>query len=166
MRMRMRSALNLLSLVCLCAAEKKWTQDMSEWDNRDKPNSRSCSNLTQVLDNWKYAIMYQVKDMLVNDHASILPEYVRIQPLSDAVGDFYKQFNALKENLAELTNKFDKVESFVDEIQAGKFPRPKNWMPPRLPVRIRPHQMPVKSSAKVPGKSVWAQRRARRGPGT
>uniref|UniRef100_A0A673N2W4 Si:dkey-282h22.5 n=1 Tax=Sinocyclocheilus rhinocerous TaxID=307959 RepID=A0A673N2W4_9TELE len=164
--MRMRSALNLLSLVCLCAAQKKWTQDTSEWDNRDKPNSRSCSNLTQVLDNWKYAIMYKVKDMLVNDHASILPEYVRIQPLSDAVGDLYKQFNALKENLAKLTNKFDKVESFVDEIQAGKFPRSKIWMPPRLHVRRSPHQMPVKSSAKVPGKSVWAQRRARRGPGT
>lgn len=90
----------------------------------------------------------------------------RIQPLSDAVGDLYKQFDTLKENLAKLTNKFDKIESFVDEIQAGKFPRPKLWMPQRHPVRRIPHQMPAKSPAKVPGKSVWAQRRARRGPGT
>ncbi|KAI2665934.1 DNA polymerase IV [Labeo rohita] len=182
--MKVRSALNLLSLVCLCAAQKKLTQDPSEWDQRvelrfnfvgsqpdtelkEKPNSKSCSNLTQVLDNWKYAIMYQVKDMLVNDHASILPEYVRIKPLSDAVGDLYKQFNTLKDNLVKLTNKFDKVESFVDEIQAGNFPRPKLWMPPRLPVRRIPNQMAVKKGlAKVPGKSVWAQRRARRGPST
>lgn len=35
-RMRMKSALNLLSLVCLCAAQKKWTQDTSEWDGRGK----------------------------------------------------------------------------------------------------------------------------------
>ncbi|KAK2916823.1 hypothetical protein Q8A67_001197 [Cirrhinus molitorella] len=116
LRMKMRSALNLLSLVCLCAAQKKWTQDTSELDHRDKPNSKSCSNLTQVLDNWKYAIMYQVKDMLVNDHASILPEYVRIQPLSDAVGDLYKQFNTLKDNLAKLTNKFDKSMDLCFEI--------------------------------------------------
>ncbi|NP_001315063.1 uncharacterized protein LOC107988040 precursor [Danio rerio] len=163
MKMRMKFAVNLLSLLCLsAAAQKKWTQETSEWDHREKPNGRSCSNLTQVLDNWKYAIMYQVKDMLVNDHASILPEYIRIQPLSDAVGELYKQFNALKENLADLTSKFDKVESFVDEIQAGKLPKPKLWMPPRLPVR----RIPVKSAVKVPGKTVWAQRRARRGPGT
>lgn len=86
----------------------------------------------------------------------------RIQPLSDAVGDLYKQFNTLKENLAKLTNKFDKVESFVDEIQAGKFPKPKLWTSPRLPVR----RIPAKSPVRVPGKAVWAQRRARRGPET
>lgn len=90
----------------------------------------------------------------------------RIQPLSDAVGDLYKQFDTLKDNLAKLTNKFDKVESFVDEIQAGKFPKPKLWTSPRLSVRRIPQQIPAKSPVKVPGKALWAQRRARRGPGT
>uniref|UniRef100_A0A673K2T4 Uncharacterized protein n=1 Tax=Sinocyclocheilus rhinocerous TaxID=307959 RepID=A0A673K2T4_9TELE len=105
------------------------------------------------------------EELFMQDYLPLILDF-RIKPLSDAVGDLYKQFNTLKENLAKLTNKFDKIESFVDEIQAGKFPRPKLWMPPRLPARRIPHQMPVKSPAKVPGKSVWAQRRARRGPGT
>ncbi|KAI7803767.1 hypothetical protein IRJ41_011378 [Triplophysa rosa] len=162
---RMKNILNLLSLICLCTAQGKWTKDTSEWDQRDKSNGKSCSNLTQVLDNWKYAIMYQVKDLLVNNHASVLPEYVRIQGLSDAVGDLYKQFDDLKDNLGKLTNKFDRVEGFVDDLQAGRFPKPKLWMPPTH--NKGPHHIPQKNPTQVTGKELWAQRlRARRGPGT
>lgn len=45
---------------------------------------------------------------------------VSIQPLSDALGDLYKEFNALKERLVELTSKFDTVEGFVDDVRAGR----------------------------------------------
>lgn len=45
---------------------------------------------------------------------------LRIQPLSDALGDLYKEFNALKERLSDLTAKFDGVEGFVDGVRSGR----------------------------------------------
>uniref|UniRef100_A0A3B4TKN2 Si:ch73-127m5.3 n=1 Tax=Seriola dumerili TaxID=41447 RepID=A0A3B4TKN2_SERDU len=88
----------------------------------ERLNPRGCANLTLVLDNWKYAIMTQVKDLLLHDHNTVLPDYGRIQPLSDALGDLYKEFNALKERLAELTAKFEGVEAFVDDARSGRNP--------------------------------------------
>ncbi|KAM9456919.1 uncharacterized protein Hap1MRO34_018251 [Clarias gariepinus] len=159
--MRLKRDLILLVLISLCVAQKKSTQ--VTWEHREKTNGKSCSNMTQVLDNWKYAILHQVKQMLVNDYASVLPEYVRIKSLSDAVDDLYKQFNTMKENLAKLTNKFDKVEEFVDELQAGKIPKAWLWKPPQRPTVRVPTQTPMRAS----GRGQWVRRaRARRGPVT
>ncbi|XP_070981915.1 uncharacterized protein [Oncorhynchus clarkii lewisi] len=122
----MRTTVALLCLVALCAAQKRRrTEQNSEWDYRteaEKVNTRVCANLTLVLDNWKFAIMTQVKDLLLNDHSTVLPDYGRIPPLSDALGDLYKEFNALKERLGELTTKFEGVEAFVDDVRAGRSP--------------------------------------------
>uniref|UniRef100_A0A8C4T9Z2 Si:dkey-282h22.5 n=1 Tax=Erpetoichthys calabaricus TaxID=27687 RepID=A0A8C4T9Z2_ERPCA len=118
----MRTLALLLLLVTICAAGKKKRQQ-SEWDFRseaEKVNMRGCANLTTVLDNWKFAIMTQVKDLLLNDHSSVLPEYGRITSLSEALGDLYKEFNALKERLGDLTTKFDGIEGFVDEMKARR----------------------------------------------
>uniref|UniRef100_A0A667ZIS9 Si:ch73-127m5.3 n=1 Tax=Myripristis murdjan TaxID=586833 RepID=A0A667ZIS9_9TELE len=95
----------------------------------EKVNPRGCANLTLVLDNWKYAIMTQVKDLLLHDHSTVLPDYGRIQPLSDALGDLYKEFNSLKERLGELTSKFEGVEAFVDDVRSGRSPAPPRGEP-------------------------------------
>lgn len=91
-----------------------------EWDYRagsDKVNVKNVANLTEVLDNWKYDIMSQMKSLLQNDHQSLLPDYARIQPLSEALDDLYKEFNALKAHLGDLTEKFTAVETFIDELK-------------------------------------------------
>ncbi|XP_010785594.1 uncharacterized protein [Notothenia coriiceps] len=137
---RMKTAGVLLVLsVALCAAQIKKISGRPEWDFRneaEKVNTKACSNLTLVLDNWKYAIMTQVKDLLLHDHSTVLPDYGRIQPLSDALGDLYGEFNALKERLSELTVKFEGVEGFVDDVRSGRKPsqprgeaRPQGWQP-------------------------------------
>ncbi|CAI5658074.1 unnamed protein product [Oreochromis niloticus] len=124
--MRIAGVLLLLS-AALCIAQRQKTSWRPEWDYRneaERVNTRGCANLTLVLDNWKYAIMTQVKDLLLHDHNTVLPDYGRIQPLSEALGDLYKEFNSLKERLAELTTKFDGVEAFVDDVRLGRSPAP------------------------------------------
>ncbi|XP_068605541.1 uncharacterized protein si:ch211-76l23.4 isoform X2 [Brachionichthys hirsutus] len=93
-----------------------------EWNYKDgseKVNMRGVANLTQILDNWRFDILNQMRGLLQNDHQSLLPDYARIQPLSEALDDLYKEFNALKAHLGDLTEKFTVIETFIDELKAG-----------------------------------------------
>uniref|UniRef100_A0A8C7DLI2 Uncharacterized protein n=1 Tax=Oncorhynchus kisutch TaxID=8019 RepID=A0A8C7DLI2_ONCKI len=68
------------------------------------PAGRGCVNLTLV---------------------SVLPDYGR----SLLHQDLYKEFNALKERLEELTTMFEGVETSVDDMRAGRSPSPPRWVP-------------------------------------
>ncbi|CAL1599850.1 unnamed protein product [Knipowitschia caucasica] len=122
MRMIRASILFLFMVFTSAQREKKFHKPVLDTRNEAERASRGCTNLTVVLDNWKYAIVTQVKDLLLNDHRTVLPDYGRIQPLSDALGDLYKEFNALKDRLSDLTSKFHSVEGFVDELRSGRKP--------------------------------------------
>ncbi|CAL8310736.1 unnamed protein product [Arctogadus glacialis] len=130
---RMGRVLALVCMLSVCGAQK-WKQK-AIMEHEDHRHEKTCSNLTQVLDNWKFAIVTQVKDSLANDHVSLLPDYSRIQPLSEALADLYNQFNSLKNELAGLTARFDGVEGFVDDLRTRKFspppPKPVQATPPR-----------------------------------
>ncbi|XP_037830424.1 uncharacterized protein si:ch211-76l23.4 [Kryptolebias marmoratus] len=94
-----------------------------EWNYRDgseRVNMRGVANLTQVLDDWRFDILTQMRDLLQNQHQSLLPDYARIQPLSEALDDLYKEFNALKAHLGDLTEKFTAIEAFIDEVKASR----------------------------------------------
>ncbi|XP_035768487.1 uncharacterized protein si:ch211-76l23.4 [Neolamprologus brichardi] len=85
----------------------------------DRVNMRNVANLTEVLDNWRFDIINQIKGLLQNDHQSLLPDYARIQPLSEALDDLFKEFNALKTRLGDLTDKFTAIETFIDEVKTS-----------------------------------------------
>ncbi|KAM8945663.1 uncharacterized protein RCH25_048974 [Pelodytes ibericus] len=140
-----RSLLCLLLIFGMAYAIKK-KREPAEWDYRseaEKVNMRGCANLTTVLDNWKFAIMTQFRNLLLYDHHTVLPDYGRIKSLSEALDDLYKEFNALKERLGELTTKFDGVEAFVDEMTTRR-----HMAPPRADPKP---PTPVKESSMVPG---------------
>lgn len=103
------------------------TTTNNEWNYRDgseKVNMRGVANLTQILDNWRFDILSQMRGLLQNDHQSLLPDYARIQPLSEALDDLYKEFNALKAHLGDLTEKFSAIETFIDEVKAERANKP------------------------------------------
>uniref|UniRef100_A0A3Q3W5T3 Uncharacterized protein n=1 Tax=Mola mola TaxID=94237 RepID=A0A3Q3W5T3_MOLML len=118
--MRTSAVLLLLSVILSAAQAHRAGRD--DGNKADRVNTRGCANLTLVLDNWKYVLLTQVKDLLLHGHDAVLPAYARIQPLSDAQGDLYKEFNSLKEHLAGLTARFDGVEAFVDDVRSGRKP--------------------------------------------
>ncbi|XP_039973654.1 uncharacterized protein si:ch211-76l23.4 [Xiphias gladius] len=111
------------SVTVLAQRRRPTSTTTEEWNYRDgseRVNMRSVANLTQVLDNWRFDILNQMRGLLQNDHQSLLPDYARIQPLSEALDDLYKEFNALKIHLGDLTEKFAAIETFIDEVKASR----------------------------------------------
>ncbi|XP_041063065.1 uncharacterized protein si:ch211-76l23.4 [Carcharodon carcharias] len=130
-----------------------------EWnykDGSDKVNVRGVANLTQVLDNWRFDILTQMRDILTNDHQSFLPDYSRIAPLSEALGDLFNEFNALKERLGDLTEKFSALEVTVDGMKAKSAapnslsPHGPNGMTPRQKLNPPKRKVPVPRKKKIP----------------
>ncbi|KAG7459503.1 hypothetical protein MATL_G00211230 [Megalops atlanticus] len=125
--MSFRLVLLVLAVGVVAVMGQRRRPATEEWNYRDgseKVSMRGVANLTQVLDNWRFDILTQMKNMLQNDHQSLLPDYARIQPLSEALDDLFKEFNALKTHLGDLSEKFVAIETFIDEVKAEKAANP------------------------------------------
>uniref|UniRef100_A0A8C9SCN9 Si:ch211-76l23.4 n=1 Tax=Scleropages formosus TaxID=113540 RepID=A0A8C9SCN9_SCLFO len=121
--MSVRLSVLLLALAAVAVLGQRKRPAAEEWnyrDGADKVNLRGVANLTQVLDNWRFDILAQMRNLLQNDHQSLLPDYARIQPLSEALDDLFKEFNALKTHLGDLSEKVVAVEAFVDQAKAER----------------------------------------------
>ncbi|XP_015501476.1 uncharacterized protein LOC107212557 [Parus major] len=93
------------------------------WDDgadAQRPPARSCANLTLVLDNWKFAITSQLRNLLLSDHQSVLPDYGRIPALSGALDELYRDFRGLKEQLGRLSDRFAHLEASVEQLSRAR----------------------------------------------
>ncbi|XP_057716674.1 uncharacterized protein LOC130931712 [Corythoichthys intestinalis] len=142
-KMHFRVVLLLLGISQIVPSQE-WKHETSHWYPKEPKDTKICANLTQILDNWKFAILTRVKELLINDHHSVLPEYSRIAPLSNALGELHRQFDDLKRDLASLTVKFDGVEAFVDRVTERGFPQR-----PRQGAGLRSGQMRVLQPIRV-----------------
>ncbi|KAA8578372.1 hypothetical protein FQN60_005314, partial [Etheostoma spectabile] len=91
------------------------TTNTDEWNYRDgseKVNMRGVANLTQILDNWSLSCLTTPDDL-------------------------YKEFNALKAHLGDLTDKFSAIETFIDEVKADRANKP-TLARPLVQLRPRP----------------------------
>ncbi|XP_054250049.1 uncharacterized protein LOC128976727 [Indicator indicator] len=119
----MSRLLPILLLAALgCAA--KLRRQPAAWDRADaqRAPAKGCANLTLVLDNWKFAITSQMRNLLLFDHQTVLPDYGRIRSLSGALDELYRDFSALKEQLGRLSARFAEVEAFVDQLSRARGP--------------------------------------------
>ncbi|XP_067164195.1 uncharacterized protein [Apteryx mantelli] len=151
--------LPLLLLAALGYAAKP-KQPPTAWDDRadaKKAAAKGCANLTVVLDNWKFAITSQMRNLLLFDHETVLPDYGRIRSLSKALDDLYKDFSVLKEQLGWLTARFAEVEAFADELSGARRPVRRRGLP--LPARrppAAPH--PSRRPMRLPAPGAHAAR--------
>ncbi|XP_048860504.1 uncharacterized protein si:ch211-76l23.4 [Brienomyrus brachyistius] len=125
MMMEFRLCVLLLALAAVAVTAQRRRPNTDEWNYRDgseKVNMRGVANLTQILDNWRFDILAQMQSMMQNDMQGLLPDYTRIQPLSEALDDLFKEFNALKTHLGDLSEKVVSIEAFIDDVKAGKLP--------------------------------------------
>ncbi|XP_046785197.1 uncharacterized protein LOC123575613 isoform X1 [Gallus gallus] len=120
----MARLLPLLLLAALGAAAKLKRQPAA-WDERADAGRapRGCANLTLILDNWRFAITSQLRNLLLFHHHTVLPDYGRIRALSGALDELYEDFSALKEQLGRLSGRFVEVEAFVDQLSRSPGPR-------------------------------------------
>uniref|UniRef100_A0A8U8B147 Uncharacterized protein n=1 Tax=Geospiza parvula TaxID=87175 RepID=A0A8U8B147_GEOPR len=85
-----------------------------------RPPARGCANLTLVLDNWKFAITSQLRNLLLSDHQTVLPDYGRIPALSGALDELYRDFRGLKEQLGRLSDRFAHLEASVEQLSRAR----------------------------------------------
>nr|XP_030143090.3 uncharacterized protein LOC115497622 [Taeniopygia guttata] len=118
----MARLLPLLLLAVLGCAARPGRRLAAGHDGADaqRPAARGCANLTLVLDNWKFAITSQLRNLLLADHQSVLPDYGRIPALSGALDELYRDFRGLKEQLGRLSDRFAHIEASVEQLSRAR----------------------------------------------
>ncbi|KAM6345482.1 Fanconi anemia core complex-associated protein 100 isoform 4-T4 [Alca torda] len=139
---RLLPVLLLAALGCVTTLKRR-PAARDDGADAQRPPVKGCANLTLVLDNWKFAITSQMRNLLLFDHQTVLPDYGRIRSLSGALDHLYRDFSALKEQLGRLSARFAEVEAFADQLNRARGPG--------TPPRRRGLPQPARGTPDAPG---------------
>ncbi|XP_066563682.1 uncharacterized protein LOC136751824 [Amia ocellicauda] len=123
-------------------------------DGADWVSVRAVRSVTRVLDHWGNRIFTEVKNLLHSQPNSVLPDYSRVRPLSESLGDLFREVTLLQRRLSELSQRLDTVERALrrhgyhpgrvqGQVEQGAVgdPGPASLRQPR-PLKRRPRPVP------------------------
>ncbi|XP_072348671.1 uncharacterized protein [Scyliorhinus torazame] len=155
---RMKFPLGLLTLFLALAQ----TSQHGRWnyrDGADRVNINGVRSVTRLLDHWGNRIFKHVKDTMISDPQTVLPDYSRIQPLSEALDDLFKEVRALKKRIADLTESLTGLETTFTQVGYGKPVKIKRVVMKRLPRKESAYQSQSRSLIRKPIRAPLRRRK-------
>uniref|UniRef100_UPI00398E38F2 uncharacterized protein n=1 Tax=Pristiophorus japonicus TaxID=55135 RepID=UPI00398E38F2 len=146
-------------LVTLAQCKRQQTSEHWRWnyrDGADKVNINGVHSVTRLLDHWGNRIFKQVKDTMISKPQDVLPDYSRIQPLSEALGDLFKEVRSLKKRLGILTESLTGLEKVFTQVGYGKPVKIKRVVMKKVPRKTSkrtPYQTPYQISIRTPNQT-------------
>ncbi|XP_078093439.1 uncharacterized protein LOC144509038 isoform X2 [Mustelus asterias] len=149
----MKFPLRLVALfLALAQSSEHWRWNYR--DGADRVNINGVRSITRLLDHWGNRIFKHVKDTMINKPQDILPDYSRIQPLSEALDDLFKEVQALKTRVTDLTTMLTGLEKIFTQVGYGKPVKIKRVVMKRLPRKGSVYQ----SRNRIPSRSLIQKR--------
>ncbi|GCC38296.1 hypothetical protein chiPu_0016810 [Chiloscyllium punctatum] len=137
----MNVSLGFLSvLLVLAHSSERWRWNYR--DGADKVNINGIYSVTRLLNYWGNGIFKQVKDTMINQPSNVLPDYSRIQPLSEALDDLFKEIRTMKKRLADLTENLAALEKVFSQVGYGKPVKIKRVVMRKAPRKVSVYQIP------------------------
>ncbi|XP_069763859.1 uncharacterized protein [Narcine bancroftii] len=106
----------------------------------DRVNINGVGSITRLLNQWGNRIFKQVKDTVLSKPQDVLPDYSRIQPFSEALDDLFREAQALKKRLGDLTESLAGLERAVIKVGYGNPVKIKHVVTRKVPRKQTGHQ--------------------------
>ncbi|XP_041093861.1 uncharacterized protein si:ch211-243a20.3 [Polyodon spathula] len=116
-------ALAVVMATPLAGEENEAGLDYAHWNYRegaDRVNVGALKSLTRILDKWGNNIFSEIKNILHNQPNSVLPDYSRVRPLAETLGDLFKEVGSLQRRIGELNERLGGLDRHCKKYGYGE----------------------------------------------